>query len=855
MTIPATNLPDRQNSGGRISLASLFPIALTATPPAHLVVAGLPSRGMESFAALESALDSAVIFSRQNDTGRYLSVGTGYFDEITVEESVARRLSLRTAETLLVAELLQAQSIATLFAGTLATQDAFIPLPEAADLAVQPVETAVITASLDSESGATHRSFTVPVSDIADFSTDIRAPYIHPVWIDEAAQTVRSLADQPSFVQEIVISRGAAAVTGDFAYSSAPVAIPMPEAIATHSVSLSYNVDMKSPLMAGQYGPGGNQGGFQQTTPWTTTTTTTTPTTTTTAAAAVDVSHIATDVSAEVVAGVKTIALSSLFTVTASASNPTYLILSVLDREEYTAAATGATGSITGNGVTTGLSSTSGSDSHTLGIVFTYDSANGRYYNSTYGYFDALTYTSSSSAGDVTDLAVYATDDSSVASKYASNTYALTLLDSGGYVSTVTVATEASFTGTVPSQATPDSIEAIAKSFVGDAWNMNGCWTLASTIAAEAGASLPVASTYVGTAGQAGGEWIVAYDGTVSASSNWESKLTAGEFVVFETTSGTGHITFVVSGSGSSAELIDNVTYETASGTITNLANDGSSSDVVISAAHAASEEFSGVSASTVVIYELDTPIVTSLVTADTLALKASQSLSVLFSVTDPASKTITLYEVYDTNTNDSFSVNGVTVSAHTAATAAEASSLSAISLVAGATAGTDTVELRAYNGTYWGDWDAITVTVSGSTTSTTAATTTTTTTTTTTSASTGLTVATTAAQTATDGHAYSYTLASGTFTDTAGLSYTTTAYQTSGTSAVSWLHYNATTKTLSGTVPTGLTGSITLDIVATDTAGHTASDIFTLSFVDGTTSSVSLVGAATSTTEHLALS
>ena len=67
---------------------------------------------------------------------------------------------------------------------------------------------------------------------------------------------------------------------------------------------------------------------------------------------------------------------------------------------------------------TLGLSSLGG-DGRGTGIVFTYtyNAATGQYgyYNSTYGWFNQLTYTSSSSAGDVTDLSLFGTNNLSLA--------------------------------------------------------------------------------------------------------------------------------------------------------------------------------------------------------------------------------------------------------------------------------------------------------------------------------------------------------------------------------------------------------------------------------------------------------
>jgi hypothetical protein len=86
-----------------------------------------------------------------------------------------------------------------------------------------------------------------------------------------------------------------------------------------------------------------------------------------------------------------TIGLSQMFSVSAAGGNPTYLVLSALDRNEYTANASGSVGMLSGNGHTLGLSSIGG-DGRGAGIVFTYQATTGRYYSSAYGYFDQLNY-------------------------------------------------------------------------------------------------------------------------------------------------------------------------------------------------------------------------------------------------------------------------------------------------------------------------------------------------------------------------------------------------------------------------------------------------------------------------------
>ena len=304
------------------------------------------------------------------------------------------------------------------------------------------------------------------------------------------------------------------------------------------------------------------------------------------------------------------IALSQMFTTTASSSNPAYLVLTALDRNEYTAGSSKATGTLVGNGHVLSFSSI-GSDGRGAGIVFTYQASTGRYYNSTYGYLDQLTYDSSGSASDVTNLSLFGTNNLSLATSDAANAYSMMQADPSGYIGSATVVTQGSFTGTVPTQATPDSSWPRLKALSGK----SGTWTAVGPRQHDRRRGRRIAAgaeTDVGPPGKANGEWIVAFNGPSGASGNWQSLVKAGEIIVIETSDGGGHITTCVSGSGSSAMLVDNATYEGYNGQIENSANDGSAADIVISPAHAASQEWSGVPTSSVVIYELDTPTVTA---------------------------------------------------------------------------------------------------------------------------------------------------------------------------------------------------------------------------------------------------
>ena len=73
--------------------------------------------------------------------------------------------------------------------------------------------------------------------------------------------------------------------------------------------------------------------------------------------------------------------LSSLFSVTAAASDPAYLVVSGLDRLEYTAGYnSSAMGTLAGNGVTQKFAN-AGGDACSVVVVFTYQATSGQYYN------------------------------------------------------------------------------------------------------------------------------------------------------------------------------------------------------------------------------------------------------------------------------------------------------------------------------------------------------------------------------------------------------------------------------------------------------------------------------------------
>jgi hypothetical protein len=408
--------------------------------------------------------------------------------------------------------------------------------------------------------------------------------------------------------------------------------------------------------------------------------------------------------------GNKAFSISSLINLSAT-SNPTYLVVNALDRQEYTAAATGETGNFAANGTTLNLSAIGG-DARGAGIVYAWQASTGQYVNATYGALNQLTYTDSTSRNDVTNISFFGTSSAITAQAYAKNAYSLMQADASGYLGSTTFATTTS--AAAASQATPNGIAAAAMSLVGHSWNNEGCWVLASTIAAEAGAGLPVQSTALHIPGASNGEWVTIYNGPAGGTGDWQSLVSKGDIVAFATSATTGHITTCVSGSGATAMLVDNITYLGQFGRITNAANDGSANDVTIATPHTAAQEFSGVASNTVVIYALDTPSITDHAPAS-LSTNASISLATLFSAADPAHKAITAYQVYQQGNGDILLLGGKACPASSATDAAIATSLTALSLHASASPNTDTLEMRASNGTYWGDWQSLTLNVTAS--------------------------------------------------------------------------------------------------------------------------------------------
>jgi hypothetical protein len=88
-----------------------------------------------------------------------------------------------------------------------------------------------------------------------------------------------------------------------------------------------------------------------------------------------------------------------------------------------------------------------------------------------------------------------------------------------------------------------------------------------------------------------------------------------------------------------------------------------------------------------------------------------------------------------------------------------------------------------------------------------------------------------TAKQNWTIGKAVNFTLASNTFTDPQGENLTYSATLANGSALPSWLHFNGSTDTFTGTVPNSAAG-LSIKVTATDTSGLSASETFAANLV-----------------------
>jgi hypothetical protein len=400
--------------------------------------------------------------------------------------------------------------------------------------------------------------------------------------------------------------------------------------------------------------------------------------------------------------------------------SPAYVVLVGLDRDRYASDSGGSSGHFDGNGQRIDFEAAAFSDCGALGVVFTLGPDG--YSNSTYGRLDQLKFTGGSGEyrNELLSLYGFGADgkaDPALLAKLEAEV-ANPFFDGGAFMAprnypdaihlgALDIVTRASYSDATPNAATPDEIAAVAKTFLGAVWNDNGCWVLANNIAAAAGASLPMTAneTLPGLVPPvSNGPWFVAYNSSLATEGqrlNWQAQLRPGDIVVSNDSCG-GHVATVIDGFGHAALYLDNNGPAAIGGSI---------HDIVIGTP-ASKGPWNYTDLANIVIYRLDTPVV-DVVSGLCVAAGGSALLAPLFTAADPAGKAVTSYQFYSTGSG---TIGGVAAHDAAGAVTVSAQALASASFTAGAKAGADSIMVRAFNGSYWGDWESVQVAV-GSTT------------------------------------------------------------------------------------------------------------------------------------------
>ncbi len=371
--------------------------------------------------------------------------------------------------------------------------------------------------------------------------------------------------------------------------------------------------------------------------------------------------------------------LGQMFTVSpVNGVMPASIRVSLYDRDNYAGNQTYAYGTLYG---------TDGEKDSASSVTLNFTLKNGKYVTSSGMSLADYTFQASSQQNRLQNITL---------SAFAAN---------GAAVGTrnIDITTNSSYVDATPGLATAAEIAATARSFIGQTWNNNGCWVLASDIAACSGVSLTENSGFIApTMQEANGQITVAYDAAYGVKSNWASTLQLGDMVEVGWQAkygGGGHIFTIDRIAGGITYLVDN------SGAI----NDGISTDVKVAEQNLASY-LPYVDQSTVVVFRdtgasasVTAPTATVLVNPFTdVVTGGTIAASSLFSATDGAGKAISQYMVRDDGTNGHFNLAGQAQADGQWITVG-ATQLAQLTYTASATSATsDTIEVRAYDGS-WG--------------------------------------------------------------------------------------------------------------------------------------------------------
>ena len=209
------------------------------------------------------------------------------------------------------------------------------------------------------------------------------------------------------------------------------------------------------------------------------------------------------------------------------------------------------------------------------------------------------------------------------------------------------------------------------------------------------------------------------------------------------------------------------------------------------------------------------------------LAAGASTSVASLVSYSDSDGDAAQKYMVWDSKGANSFYLSGTAIYARSGFVVS-ADQLANLTLKGDTSAGTQTLWIRAHDGTKWGAWDAFTLT--------------------TTNSNTAPTVTSTALTSITEDSAYSYTFAASDVDSGDTITY-------AATTLPSWLTFNAKTGVLSGTPDNAQVGNHSVVLTATDSGGAVDTQSFTITVSNVNDAPTVTSTALTSITEDSAYS
>lgn len=397
--------------------------------------------------------------------------------------------------------------------------------------------------------------------------------------------------------------------------------------------------------------------------------------------------------------GLQTFSLASLIAADAGPASPAVLALRAYDRDVYSGVQSYDYGKFSSPG---GGNVSAGTQSHPTLLYF--DLKDGVYVSRDTG--ESLSAYQFTSSGE-NHRSVYLSLFTSIVQGAS---YDSSWLDPAWtHLSDLNVVTRTDYVDATPNAATAQEIAAIAKGFIGQVWNSEGCWLLASNIAAAAGASLPVTSARLDTAGIGGnGPWQVVFNGA-RQQDDWRALLRVGDVVELGYLDGKAHIATVTSGSGHQAMWVDNSGVS---------ADDGTPTDIIIQGEHAVDLWTGSAVDRSVVVFRLaatDTapaalpaPVAAPVLTPHAQSIPVGQSLSVasLFSVQDPNLLAMSSYRIGDQHGAGRIELNGAVNLATDAQRDAgvvivSAADLAKLSYVAAL--GPDTLTITAFNGQSWG--------------------------------------------------------------------------------------------------------------------------------------------------------